>query len=125
MALQLNYVCKWVKCTSPRAFHANYRIDCPNNYPTSHRRPQIDDITDFELRISDTNGQQGVACVDTGIFRAWITLANQHHLLYRLQNHEVIRGRFVSCDGFIWNNGDGACTRGLIDVLQVAIVAKL
>jgi len=53
---------------SSSKYHANYRLDCPNNYSTNYRRSQINKIIDFELRLSDINEQIDIAYVNNDLF---------------------------------------------------------
>ena len=51
MALQLHYVCIEHYRNTPIKTLLT-ATDCPNNYPSNHRRPQLNDIFQFDRRIN-------------------------------------------------------------------------
>ena len=93
----------------------------PNNFPTSHRRPQIDDIVTFALRQTDTSQTPltGVAMLDGDgtTFLGWVNRGQEKDMLERRLEHETVTGRVTGVKDFQWNKAGGRCSRGDISIL--------
>ena len=96
-------------------------IRTPNNFPISHRRPQMGDIVTFALRQTDTSQTPltGVAMLDDTIFLGWVNRGQEKDMLERRLEHktETVTGRVTRVEDFEWNKAGGRCSRGDISIL--------
>jgi len=64
-----------------------FYIDCPSNFFTSHRRPEVNDIVYLEQRRSDTIDETGVALIygSEALFSGWIRRWDRNNAVARMQ----------------------------------------
>lgn len=92
---------------------------CPRNFPDSHRQPRLNETCIFEVRESDTQELDAIACVGArGVFLGWIRRCHRKAMDRRLMNEELI-GRFTRTKAFEWKDGGGSCVKMTIQLLHV------
>jgi len=82
--------------TSPLLLTLLY-IDCPRNFSTSHRRPEVSDIIYLEQRRSDTIDEKSVTliydCAPEIQFSEWIRHWDRNNAVARMQDLQYLIAR--------------------------------
>ena len=98
MTSQIDFVCTLILTSSffcpinqsIISLSSQLRTGCPNNFPLSHQHLRVNETFVFELRASDTTGEQVVACVGfERKFLGWVSRVDQLQFMTRLCNGKM------------------------------------